>query len=86
MKDGNDIEGGMFRKEPAGWLAAMGVLGMYAALFFGFNAVRCAVDGRWMPCVVLMAGAFAGAGMVRGVVREARRRSSGRAGRRAKEV
>lgn len=46
MEDRRESQCGMFRGEPTGWLVTIGVMGVYALLFFGGNAVRCGVDGR----------------------------------------
>lgn len=67
-------ESGMFRGEPTGWLAAIGVLGVYSVLFFGGNAVRSAVDGHWTVAGLLLLGALVGLAYSIGVMEEARRR------------
>lgn len=76
-------EGGMFRGEPTSWLVTMGVLGVYSVLFFGGNAVRCAVDGHWTIGGVLLIGAMVGLGVAISAVEEARRRR--KAARRERE-
>lgn len=65
---------GMFRGEPTSWLVTIGVMGVYALLFFGGNAVRCGVDGHWMMAGLLLMGAMVGMGMAIGVVEEMQRR------------
>lgn len=39
------------------------VFAIYAVMFFGGNAVRCAVGGQWFVGGMFLLGAFVGVGM-----------------------
>lgn len=75
-----ESEGCWLREESGLWLGAMLFLGVYTGGFFGFNCVRCCVDGHWAIGGVLLAGTLAGLGLAVGCVKEIARRRKERKG------
>lgn len=73
-KKESEMRGGMFREESAGWLACIGVMGVYVLGLFGFNGWRAACDGHWAVVPVLGVGAIVGLVMAAGAVMEGARR------------
>lgn len=74
--------GGWLQEEPLGWVLATLALGAYVALLFGFNGVRCAMDGHGAIVPVLGIGTALGCWCVWSAARELlRRRKEKRQGR-----
>lgn len=71
---GDAARGGWLQEEPLGWVLATMAMGAQWSLLFGFNGVRCAMDGHGMIVPVLGIGAALGCWCVWSAARELRRR------------